>query len=450
LRKNKYIFFTNKMKLALIACLLAVSVISSEAYWGYGYGGLWGGMYGGMYGGLWSGYYGGLYGGYGYGYWGKRHTTVAPPQDLKNRTECVFLTTKGVLSCHGPEAMVECPANQTLLNSEQYEMFTIGLFADSETTLRYRIIPRRLDNSGWTKGEYTTGHFATLYSNGSECLGLDVIETECYQRLVSTVLSKSLRREKTFVDDETEPVVVIGDLMIAKDLPEDFVHEKRMEEREFEGKRRFEEENRKQYNFFRGERDLDMDRKSVNERDEKRWDDRETGFKRFDDRDVELKRQSVDERDEKRWDDRETGFKRFEEESRKRFEAEARKRFDERDEKRWERDAEDFKRYEERDSEWTRKSVDERDEKRWDERETGFKRFDDRDVELKRKSVEERDERTWALRDERDLEENQWTRKSEREWEEDGEVKRENMWTVKRAEGEYPYHPRDLSERAYY
>jgi hypothetical protein len=151
---------------------------------GYGYGGLWGGMYGGMYGGLWSGYYGGLYGGYGYGYWGKRHTTVAPPQDLKNRTECVFLTTKGVLSCHGPEAMVECPANQTLLNSEQYEMFTIGLFADSETTLRYRIIPRRLDNSGWTKGEYTTGHFATLYSNGSECLGLDVIETECYQRLV--------------------------------------------------------------------------------------------------------------------------------------------------------------------------------------------------------------------------------------------------------------------------
>jgi len=382
------------MKLALIACLLAVSVISSEAYWGYGYGGLWGGMYGGMYGGLWSGYYGGLYGGYGYGYWGKRHTTVAPPQDLKNRTECVFLTTKGVLSCHGPEAMVECPANQTLLNSEQYEMFTIGLFADSETTLRYRIIPRRLDNSGWTKGEYTTGHFATLYSNGSECLGLDVIETECYQRLVSTVLSKSLRREKTFVDDETEPVVVIGDLMIAKDLPEDFVHEKRMEEREFEEKRRFEEESRKRFE--------------------------------------------------------EESRKRFEEESRKRFEAEARKRFDERDEKRWERDAEDFKRYEERDSEWTRKSVDERDEKRWDERETGFKPFDDRDVELKRESVEERDERTWALRDERDLEENQWTRKSEREWEEDGEVKRENMWTVKRAEGEYPYHPTDLSEREYY
>jgi len=220
------------MKLALIACLLAASVISSEAYWGYGYGGLWGGRYGGLYGGLWNGMYGGLYGGYGYGYWGKRDAQVMPPQHLKDRTECVFISSKNMVSCHGKENMIECPAKQTLPNTENYEMFGLGYYSGKVDM--FRILPRKLDNSGWDSGLYDVENmkFATL-STSEEFLGLQVTDVECFNKMVE-IFSASPRNEMTFVEGET--VKVFGDLMIAKDLPEMFVAEKR-EERDWTEKR---------------------------------------------------------------------------------------------------------------------------------------------------------------------------------------------------------------------
>jgi len=251
------------MKLALIACLLAVSVISSEAYWSYGYGGLWGGLYGGLYGGLWNGYYGGLYGGWGYGYWGKRDAEMMPPQHLKNRTECVFLSSKKMLSCHGPESMLECPAMQTLPNTENYEMFGLGFYAGKSDM--FRIIPRALDNSGWNTGLYDAEamKYATL-STSDEFLGVKVTDVKCFDRMVETIFSASNRNEMTFVGGES--VRVFGDLMIAKDLPEMVVTEKR-EEQEWNEEQMKREEN------WSEKREQDWTRRSEYMPEEKReWD----------------------------------------------------------------------------------------------------------------------------------------------------------------------------------
>jgi len=251
------------MKLALIACLLAVSVISSEAYWGYGYGGLYGGYYGGLYGGMWGGLYGGLYGGYGYGYWGKRDTQMMPPAHLKNRTECAFISSKEVLSCHGPETLVECPAKQTLPNSEMYEMFGLGYYTDKNNM--FRIVPRKLDNSGWTSGLYdaTNMKYATL-SASEEFLGLMVTDEECWNRMVEGIFKKSERKEKTFVEDKT--VVMFGDLMIAKDLPQEVVAEKRqaMRDEEWTAEKRAEDWNTEKRDMFmdKEEREWDMEREA--------------------------------------------------------------------------------------------------------------------------------------------------------------------------------------------
>jgi hypothetical protein len=190
----------------------------TEAYWGYGYGGLYGGLWGGMYGGLYSGMYGGLYGGYGSGYWGKREST--PPMEILNRTECIFSQEQKMLSCHGAAGIVECEAESTWSVPVDYQLFSLGLYKVAATPMKYRIMPRKLDNSGWESGMYMLNgekKFASLYSVESTLeTGLKVNDKICFQKMVD-LLALSTRRELVQVD--LEDVYVIGDLMVAKKMP---------------------------------------------------------------------------------------------------------------------------------------------------------------------------------------------------------------------------------------
>jgi len=274
------------MKVALIALVLAVSFAASEAYWGYGYGGLWGGLGSLYYGGLYNGYYGGLYGGWGYGYWGKRDTTQTPPAELLNRTECAYFAPTGVLSCHGPRGLVECGANVTWPMEFEYQLFGVGLF-DETTTMRYRLLPRRLDNTAWERGVWTdegVERFASLYTTEeNQWYGLRVRDEKCYTRLVE-LFRESNRREPTVVNGETKPVYVVGDLMVSNELPENLKRSEYNYERrnEYDTERRWDNtyERRNEYDT---ERRWDNTYERRNEYgSEKRWDGEfETTFKRF-------------------------------------------------------------------------------------------------------------------------------------------------------------------------
>jgi len=214
------------MKVAIIALVLAVSLAQTEAYWGYGYGGLYGGLWGGLYGGLYGGYYGGLYGGYGYGYWGKRE--VSPPTEILERTECIYSIETCMLSCHGPSGIVECSTELTWTEPIEFQMFSLGLYTEASSPMKYRIMPRKVDNSGWESASYLLDgekRFASLYLNEDRESGLKVTDAVCYQKIVD-LLALSKRRE--LVEVESEQVYVIGDLMVAKKMP--------VEEREEETK----------------------------------------------------------------------------------------------------------------------------------------------------------------------------------------------------------------------
>lgn len=220
------------MKVAIIALVLAVSLAQTEAYWGYGYGGLYGGLWGGLYGGLYGGYYGGLYGGYGAGWWGKRE--VAPPTEVLERTECIYSMEAKTLSCHGPSGIVECNTDMTWTEPIEYQMFSLGLYTEAPTPMKYRIMPRKIDNSGWESASYMLNgekKYASLYLDEERESGLKVTDKVCFQKLVD-LLALSKRRE--LVEVESEKVYVIGDLMVAKKMPVREVEEETKSERDAE------------------------------------------------------------------------------------------------------------------------------------------------------------------------------------------------------------------------
>lgn len=215
------------MKIALVALVLALSLIETEAYWGYGYGGLYGGGYGGLYGGLYSGLYGGLYGGYGLSYWGRRSADEKVPEQILNRTECAYVVESGLISCHGPSGIVECETQMTWKHPIDFQLYGIGLFEEgkfmseeTETEYRFRIFPRKLDNSGWERGTYRENGvetFASLYfSESAGYEGLRVKDSKCFFKF-ATLMNKSARKELSTISGESKPVTIFGDMIIANE-----------------------------------------------------------------------------------------------------------------------------------------------------------------------------------------------------------------------------------------
>lgn len=224
------------MKIALVALVLALSLIETEAYWGYGYGGLYGGGYGGLYGGLYSGLYGGLYGGYGLSYWGRRSADEKVPEQILNRTECAYVVESGLISCHGPSGIVECETQMTWKHPIDFQLYGIGLFEEgkfmseeTETEYRFRIFPRKLDNSGWERGTYRENGvetFASLYfSESAGYEGLRVKDSKCFFKF-ATLMNKSARKELSTISGESKPVTIFGDMIIAND--EEMMHDEEM------------------------------------------------------------------------------------------------------------------------------------------------------------------------------------------------------------------------------
>lgn len=93
-----------------------------------------------------------------------------------------------MLSCHGSTGVVECKTELINEHPIEFSIFGIGLLEDSNESIRYRIIPRKLDNSGWESGMYEANgekKMVLLYADKSENLGLKVRDVKCFEKMVS-------------------------------------------------------------------------------------------------------------------------------------------------------------------------------------------------------------------------------------------------------------------------
>ena len=119
---------------------------------------------------------------------------------VAQRTECVYTEDSGLLSCHGPNLIVECATRLFWSESSVFQMDVIAKCNGSEKM--FRIIPRKLDNSAW----FDNSLFLQL-SGQKEVDGLRVSDKECYAKL-NELLEDSVRNEKVYLEKET--VYMIG------------------------------------------------------------------------------------------------------------------------------------------------------------------------------------------------------------------------------------------------
>lgn len=202
------------MKFTLVAVVLALCLVQSEAWWNMGYGmgmGMYG-MYGmGMMGGM------GMYG----GMWGKRSAGEMPMMDeitkqTIRRTECAFTKDNEMLSCKGPTGVVECEV-EVKLPAWKTDFKLFGISQVSETPATYELVPRKLDNSAWewmmVAGKKVT---LSLFSSEKKEAGLRVEENVCFEKMVE-LLKTSVRNEKVFIGSEQK--YILGDLLVADKMP---------------------------------------------------------------------------------------------------------------------------------------------------------------------------------------------------------------------------------------
>merc|ERR1712129_603352 len=108
----------------------------------------------------------------------------------------------------------------------EFSVFGLGLLEESKNeTIKYNIIPRKVDNSGWESGLYETvdGEMKMIHlSFDSENNGLRVKDLKCFNKLVShcsliidtELLGMSLRKEMVELGSELSEkptAIIIGD-----------------------------------------------------------------------------------------------------------------------------------------------------------------------------------------------------------------------------------------------
>jgi len=198
------------MKVAILALVAAVCLVqSTEAFWG------WGGLYGGY--GLWGGLYGG------YGLWGKRSTgeTEMPLRNPMNRTECMFDKLTNDIACSGPEELVTCQAEIIGEDDHDYIHFAIAECADDHPIAHWMVIPRKLDNSGFTLASINMeGDLLPIsiwHSKDLDHSGLRINNKECFNKL-NTLFMNSRRHEKVLLSTESgieSTAIVVADLGVS-------------------------------------------------------------------------------------------------------------------------------------------------------------------------------------------------------------------------------------------
>jgi hypothetical protein len=199
------------MKVATIALVVIVSIIeTSEAYYGYGYGRGYGYGYGRGYG----------YGSYGY-YWGKRDAEQQqPPVEVSKKTGCIYDISSKMLECFGAESKFECEVEfKWESHPMEFELFGIGIWKEPNGEMKFRLIPRKMDDSAWVKDyvkvDGVKKYFSMFYSEHIEDFGLKVKDSDCFEKVVD-LFKSSPRHETIYIENKTDDesvAVIVGDLI---------------------------------------------------------------------------------------------------------------------------------------------------------------------------------------------------------------------------------------------
>jgi len=177
------------MKLYVALAVLFVGICAihqSDAWWGWGLGGL-------GYGGFYSPYWGM---GMGWPYYRYYRDTMSKG-DITGRVQCKYIKDRSILSCSGSSGVVECGAvaNFTGLGkSTDFELYGVGNIWNVQEKqpvefVRYNLYPRLLDNSAWWNSTVVVdGHNVVLglyYSTTYNYYGYRVQDLSCYERFVN-------------------------------------------------------------------------------------------------------------------------------------------------------------------------------------------------------------------------------------------------------------------------
>jgi len=157
------------MNTILSAVLIVISLFAlTDAQWGYYYP-------------------------YSYGYWYKRSSSIVESFD-KNSVHCRYMGKESVISCRGPNSIVECPVvlNMTSILPRKFELFGLSKSSSMNCSSievvdrEFCLIPRSLDNTKWVSHNIVVDKREVeikMCSKSRGCDGIRVVEDECYRDL---------------------------------------------------------------------------------------------------------------------------------------------------------------------------------------------------------------------------------------------------------------------------
>lgn len=217
-----------KLLSLLLAITVAYCALSEATAWrwgggwgrGFGWGGGWGYGRGWGYGGYGYGLggWGGLYTGWGYPtyyYYGKRAATV---DEFADHFKCSYLPGKDILTCGvSSEKLVECEATSRFVDTLNFDLYGIErLYTDVKDVLpeniRYNLLPRKLDESGWFNHTLTIDSKPVSYSffysatDVTDFYGVRVRDLTCWTKLIDLIRPINVEY-KVLVETNVEPVI---------------------------------------------------------------------------------------------------------------------------------------------------------------------------------------------------------------------------------------------------
>lgn len=156
--------------------------------------------------------------------WGKR-SADHKDHDIMKRTECVFVKETSMINCHGDDGKhKECKV-ESIWEESEYQIFGIGISETEPLDEKYRLIPRKIDNSAWLEDfeiiDDKERHYSLYHKEAIKDLGLRVVDKTCFNELVD-LLKMSSRKERIFIhsDKPNKTAVIIGEVIMTDKIPE--------------------------------------------------------------------------------------------------------------------------------------------------------------------------------------------------------------------------------------
>lgn len=120
-----------------------------------------------------------------------------------------------MINCHGHDDQhKECKVNYEW---EEPEFHLYGIGISDTIDQKYKLIPRKIDNSAWSKDfkmvDGKEKYYSLYHKEDINDFGIRVIDNKCFQELVD-LLKTSKRKEKIYIESDKpeQTAVIIGNI----------------------------------------------------------------------------------------------------------------------------------------------------------------------------------------------------------------------------------------------